>query len=47
MERFAHIQKEKHAIPEPYLLPDFSPAHFKQLTDGTEILQNAKYGIPI
>ncbi len=47
MERFAHIQKEKHAIPNPNLLPDFSLAHFKLPADGKEILQNVKYGIPI
>jgi glycosyltransferase involved in cell wall biosynthesis len=46
MESFSYIQKEKRTILDPYLLPDFTLAHIKRLTDDTGIVQHAKYGIP-
>ncbi|HEY5533952.1 MAG TPA: glycosyltransferase family 4 protein [Ignavibacteria bacterium] len=46
MESFTYVQKEKHTMLDPYLLPDFTLAHIKQLTDDTGIVQKAKYGIP-
>jgi glycosyltransferase involved in cell wall biosynthesis len=46
MESFSYIQKEKQTILDPYLLPDFTLAHIKRLTDDTGIVQHAKYGIP-
>jgi len=46
MENFSYTQKEKHTILDPYLLPDFTLAHIKRLTDDTGIVQHAKYGIP-
>jgi glycosyltransferase involved in cell wall biosynthesis len=45
-ENYSHIQKKKHTILDPYLLPDFTLAHIKRLTDDTGIVQHAKYGIP-
>lgn len=46
MDGFRFIQKEKRTILDPYLLPDFTLAHIKRLTDDTGIVQHAKYGIP-
>ncbi|MCX6164895.1 MAG: glycosyltransferase family 4 protein [Ignavibacteriae bacterium] len=46
VENFSFIQKEKQTILDPYLLPDFTLAHIKRLTDDTGIVQHAKYGIP-
>lgn len=46
MESFSFIQKEKRTTLDPYLLPDFTFAHIKRLTDDTGIVQHAKYGIP-
>lgn len=46
MESFSYVQKEKRTILDPYLLPDFTLAHIKRLTDDTGIVQHAKYGIP-
>jgi glycosyltransferase involved in cell wall biosynthesis len=46
VENFSYIQKEKQTILDPYLLPDFTLAHIKRLTDDTGIVQHAKYGIP-
>ena len=46
MENFSFIQRKKHTILDPYLLPDFTLAHVKRLTDDTGIVQHAKYGIP-
>ncbi|MBN1633042.1 MAG: glycosyltransferase family 4 protein [Ignavibacteria bacterium] len=45
-EKFSYIQKKKQTILDPYLLPDFTLAHIKRLTDDTGIVQHAKYGIP-
>lgn len=36
----------KETIVDPQLLPPFSLAHIKRLTDDTGIIQHAKYGIP-
>ena len=46
VENFSFIQKEKQTTLDPYLLPDFTLAHIKRLTDDTGIVQHAKYGIP-
>jgi len=46
MESFAYVKKEKHAISNTYLLPDFTFVHIKGRTDYTRIVQNTKYGIP-
>jgi glycosyltransferase involved in cell wall biosynthesis len=46
MENFSYIHKDKHTVLDPYLLPDFTLAHVKRLTDDTGIVQHAKYGIP-
>jgi glycosyltransferase involved in cell wall biosynthesis len=46
VEKFVFVQKEKRTILDPYLLPDFTLAHIKRLTDDTGIVQHAKYGIP-
>lgn len=46
MEVFSYIQKERRTILDPYLLPHFTLAHIKRLTDDTGIVQHAKYGIP-
>ncbi|MBI5404141.1 MAG: glycosyltransferase [Ignavibacteriae bacterium] len=46
MDSFTFIQKEKRTTLDPYLLPDFTLAHIKRLTDDTGIVQHAKYGIP-
>lgn len=45
-ENFSYVQKEKRTILDPHLLPDFTLAHIKRLTDDTGIVQHAKYGIP-
>lgn len=45
-ESFSYIQREKRTILDPHLLPDFTLAHIKRLTDDTGIVQHAKYGIP-
>ncbi len=37
---------EKETVIDPLLLPDFSLAHIKRLTDDTGIIQHAKFGIP-
>lgn len=44
--KFSYIEKQKKTILDPYLLPDFTLAHIKRLTDDTGIVQHAKYGIP-
>jgi hypothetical protein len=36
----------KHTIVDPLLLPPFSLAHIKRMTDDTGIIQHAKFGIP-
>ncbi len=46
ISKFSYVQKEKQTILDPYLLPDFTLAHIKRLTDDTGIVQHAKYGIP-
>jgi hypothetical protein len=46
VEKFSYVQKVKHTILDPYLLPDFTLVHIKRLTDDTGIVQHAKYGIP-
>ncbi|PRX46814.1 glycosyltransferase family 4 protein [Salegentibacter salegens] len=38
--------KEEITIIDPLLLPPFSLAHIKRLTDDTGIIQHAKFGIP-
>lgn len=43
---FSYVEKQKKTILDPYLLPDFTLAHIKRLTDDTGIVQHAKYGIP-
>jgi glycosyltransferase involved in cell wall biosynthesis len=42
--RPSHIKKK--IIIDPLLLPPFSLAHIKRLTDDTGIIQHAKFGIP-
>jgi glycosyltransferase involved in cell wall biosynthesis len=37
---------KKHTILDPLILPPFSLAHIKRLTDDTGIIQHAKFGIP-
>ncbi|PKD17688.1 glycosyl transferase [Salegentibacter salinarum] len=37
---------EEQAIIDPLILPPFSLAHIKRLTDDTGIIQHAKFGIP-
>lgn len=37
---------KKHTIVDPLILPPFSLAHIKRLTDDTGIIQHAKFGIP-
>jgi len=37
---------KKETILDPLILPPFSLAHIKRLTDDTGIIQHAKYGIP-
>src|SRR5690606_11951602 len=37
--------KSRHII-KPEIIPEFSLAHVKRLTDDTGIIQHAKYGIP-
>lgn len=39
-------QVKKKTIIDPLLLPPFSLAHIKRLTDDTGIIQHAKFGIP-
>ena len=46
IKNFSFKQKEKQTSLDPHLLPDFSLAHIKRLTDDTGIVQHAKYGIP-
>jgi glycosyltransferase involved in cell wall biosynthesis len=38
--------KKKETIIDPLLLPPFSLAHIRRLTDDTGIIQHAKFGIP-
>jgi glycosyltransferase involved in cell wall biosynthesis len=40
------IAEKKETIIDPLILPPFSLAHIKRLTDDTGIIQHAKYGIP-
>lgn len=40
------IGREIHQIVDPELIPEFSLAHVRRLTDDTGIVQHAKYGIP-
>jgi hypothetical protein len=40
------IVAKKQSIIDPLLLPPFSLAHIKRLTDDTGIIQHAKFGIP-
>jgi glycosyltransferase involved in cell wall biosynthesis len=44
-EPLPDVQKRKVVI-DPLLLPPFSLAHIKRLTDDTGIIQHAKFGIP-
>jgi glycosyltransferase involved in cell wall biosynthesis len=44
-EKPAKIEK-KETILDPLILPPFSLAHIKRLTDDTGIIQHAKFGIP-
>ncbi len=44
-EKPSVVIKKKNAI-DPLLLPTFSLAHIKRLTDDTGIIQHAKFGIP-
>lgn len=48
-ELLVHPQEKiakKRTIVDPLLLPPFSLAHIKRLTDDTGIIQHAKFGIP-
>ncbi|MEI6090127.1 MAG: glycosyltransferase family 4 protein [bacterium] len=40
------ILVKKETVIDPLLLPEFSLAHIKRLTDDTGIIQHAKFGIP-
>jgi glycosyltransferase involved in cell wall biosynthesis len=40
------VQVKKETILDPLILPTFSLAHIKRLTDDTGIIQHAKFGIP-
>ncbi|TDN86388.1 glycosyltransferase involved in cell wall biosynthesis [Salegentibacter sp. 24] len=40
------ISKKEGTIIDPLILPPFSLAHIKRLTDDTGIIQHAKFGIP-
>lgn len=40
------VVAKKQSIIDPLLLPPFSLAHIKRLTDDTGIIQHAKFGIP-
>ena len=40
------ISEKKETSLDPLILPPFSLAHIKRLTDDTGIIQHAKYGIP-
>ena len=37
---------KKHTVLDPLIMPPFSLAHIKRMTDDTGIIQHAKYGIP-
>ncbi|HEX8529576.1 MAG TPA: glycosyl transferase, partial [Cytophagales bacterium] len=37
---------KRHQIVDPEIIPEFSLAHVRRLTDDTGIVQHAKYGIP-
>ena len=40
------VSEKKETILDPLILPPFSLAHIKRLTDDTGIIQHAKFGIP-
>ncbi|MFO7619901.1 MAG: glycosyltransferase family 4 protein [Bacteroidales bacterium] len=40
------VYEKKETILDPLILPPFSLAHIKRLTDDTGIIQHAKFGIP-
>lgn len=42
----AEVVERKETIVDPLLLPPYSLAHVKRLTDDTGIIQHAKFGIP-
>jgi len=46
VENISLNRENKHTILNPYLFPNFTLANAKVLTDDTEIVQNAKHGIP-
>jgi len=43
---YSYVPVEKKTTLDPYLLPDFTLAHVKRMTDDTGIVQHAKFGIP-
>jgi len=40
------VPEKKEIIIDPLILPPFSLAHIKRLTDDTGIIQHANFGIP-